>query len=836
MISLKAYNREIEQLIDNGLYDDAIAHSVHILSIYPKCIESYRNLGKSLLEQKKYPETLDVFSRVLSAIPDDFISHVGLSIIVEDQNNLDLAIWHMEQAFDVQPSNLAIQDELKRLFGRRDGEQPSKIRLTRGALVRMYARGELFQQAITEILSILEEDPRRIDLEVILARMHYSSGAIDEAESNCNRILENYPYCFEANRILQQIHLTKNNNEAATIYKNRLISLDPYYQFITSPFSENEIPENKVQLIKLEVIPSNNMNSHIPEWLDEIDQSKKDKAGESLNWTNDLSKTEEPNANPLNVPFSVEDQDLDNSDVNNLMETDDEIPEWIKSAGLNSNVETASEETNKSITAAESDKESEISEVRVNDSQTETSTNVSNDDLALLFTELKEGKMEDENLVTNGNEEKQFPPSEWMSQFSNSDASTSQQPSDQDFPDWLKNFQAEEPQNSESSEDMPDWLKNLQSEPESVSQSSENELTESPIAESEPEETTFDSIFDHEIVSEVTSAVDGTPQVLSDQDDGWEKIELSSKIIQDTQTPNIETGELKPISSDDKIPDWVKSVLISQNVTDDDLRDEDVEPDFDTTPASDEQLETTSVLQASSAESSNLDDGIISQQTNDELLDWLRGLKTPDEPSSLIGEPSNTIETTANDAIEKDQEFILESQHKNDLQVPKDSSANLFDSELNDQSIDQLREETELIFEKLDESIQTNLADVEYTEYANEMTDTATQSDTTELDTPFEVQREKITETIIENAIADFSELLDSEDFDTLSTTISKQSLNAQEIEQLVDQIKSTELKNSNNFAYWQCLGDIYSKNDQLSKALSAYQKAEDILLKSISS
>ncbi|MDP3721690.1 MAG: tetratricopeptide repeat protein, partial [Anaerolineaceae bacterium] len=346
----------------------------------------------------------------------------------------------MEQAFDVQPSNLAIQDELKRLFGRRDGEQPSKIRLTRGALVRMYARGELFQQAITEILSILEEDPRRIDLEVILARMHYSSGAIDEAEADCNRILEKFPFCFEANRILQQIHLTKNNSEAATINKNRLISLDPYYQFITSPFSDNEIPENKVQLDKLEVIPSNNFDSHIPEWFDEIDQSKEFNSGEPFNWANDLSKAEEPNANPLNAPFSVEDQDLDNSDVNN-MQTDDEIPEWIKSAGWNSNSESASEETNKSITAAESDKELEISEVRVNDSQTEKSTNVSNDDLALLFTELKEGKMDDENPVSNGNEEKQFPPSEWMSQFSNSDASTSQQPSDQDFPDWLKNFQ-----------------------------------------------------------------------------------------------------------------------------------------------------------------------------------------------------------------------------------------------------------------------------------------------------------------------------------------------------------------------------------------------------------
>lgn len=835
MISLKTYNREIEQLIDNGLYDDAIAHSVHILSTYPKCIESYRNLGKSLLEQKKYPEALDVFSRVLSAIPDDFISHVGLSIIVEDQNNLDLAIWHMEQAFDVQPSNLAIQDELKRLFGRRDGEQPSKIRLTRGALVRMYARGELFQQAITEILSILEEDPRRIDLEVILARMHYSSGAIDEAEADCNRILEKFPFCFEANRILQQIHLTKNNSEAATINKNRLISLDPYYQFITSPFSDNEIPENKVQLDKLEVIPSNNFDSHIPEWFDEIDQSKEFKPGEPFNWANDLSKAEEPNANPLNAPFSVEDQDLDNSDVNNI-QTDDEIPEWIKSAGWNSNSEFASEETNKSITAAESDKELEISEVRVNDSQTEKSTNVSNDDLALLFTELKEGKMDDENLVSNGNEEKQFPPSEWMSQFSNSDASTSQQPSDQDFPDWLKNFQAEEPQNSESSEDMPDWLKNLQTEPESVSQSSDNELTDTSIAEFEPEETTFDNIFDHEFAPEVTSSIDDTPQALSDQDDGWEKIDLSSNIIQESQTPNIETGELKPISSDDEIPDWVKSVLITQNVADDVLRDEDVKPDFDTLPASDEQLKTTSVFQGSSEESSNLDNGIISQQTNDELLDWLRGLKTPDEPSSLIEEPSNSLETTVDDEIEKDQELILEAQLMDDLQLPKDVSVNLFDSELNDQSVDQPREETELISEKLDDSIQTNFADVEFTEYANEMTETATQSNTVELDTPLEVQQENITESKIENSIADFSELLDSDDFETLSTIISKQSLNAQEVEQVVAQIKFTELKNSNNFDYWQCLGDIFSKNNQLSEALSAYQKAEDILLKSISS
>ena len=98
MVSLRAYNREIEQLIDNGRYDEAIAHCKHILLSYPKYIEAYRNLGKTLLEAKRYPEARDIFSRVISVYPDDFIAHVGLSIIAEDNRDLDLAIWHMERA------------------------------------------------------------------------------------------------------------------------------------------------------------------------------------------------------------------------------------------------------------------------------------------------------------------------------------------------------------------------------------------------------------------------------------------------------------------------------------------------------------------------------------------------------------------------------------------------------------------------------------------------------------------------------------------------------------------------------------------------------------------
>jgi len=120
-ISLRNYNRLIENLIDNGKRDEAIAHCRHILQTFSKYVEAYRLLGKAFLEAKRYDDAVDIFQRVLMCVPDDFVSNVGLSIIADDQGKLDEAIWHMERAFEVQPSNAAIQGELQRLFGRRDG-------------------------------------------------------------------------------------------------------------------------------------------------------------------------------------------------------------------------------------------------------------------------------------------------------------------------------------------------------------------------------------------------------------------------------------------------------------------------------------------------------------------------------------------------------------------------------------------------------------------------------------------------------------------------------------------------------------------------------------------
>ena len=253
-VSLRIYNREIEGMIEQGQrLDEAISHCHHILKTFPKHLETYRLLGKSYLEAKRYNEAVDIFQRVLMAVPDDFVSHVGMSIITDEQSKLDESIWHMERAFEVQPSNAAIQAELQRLFGRRDGVEPPKIRLTRGALAHMYFQGDLYTQAISEIRAVLGNDANRTDMQVLLAKAYFRNGQKPEANDICNQLLKQFPYCFDANRVMVEILPASQAAESTQGYRHRVNELDPYAAFAQeSIFHSDEVPDAAVSLDRLE--------------------------------------------------------------------------------------------------------------------------------------------------------------------------------------------------------------------------------------------------------------------------------------------------------------------------------------------------------------------------------------------------------------------------------------------------------------------------------------------------------------------------------------------------------------------------------------------------------
>ncbi|HLD93839.1 MAG TPA: tetratricopeptide repeat protein [Anaerolineales bacterium] len=250
-ISLRDYLGGIEELVDNGRTEDALAHCRHILTLFPKNVATYRLMGKAYLESHQHNEASDIFQRVLSSIPDDFVSHIGLSIIHEEAGDLDAAIWNMERAFEAQPSNRAVQDELRRLYGKREGYAAPKVRLTRGALARMYAHGDLYNQAIGELRGALTEDPQRPDLQVLLAEMYLKVNRESEAEEACNAILEKLPYCLYANRLMAAILRNSQREDEAKIYLDRVEEVDPYAARVDISTSADLAAANIAMLEKL---------------------------------------------------------------------------------------------------------------------------------------------------------------------------------------------------------------------------------------------------------------------------------------------------------------------------------------------------------------------------------------------------------------------------------------------------------------------------------------------------------------------------------------------------------------------------------------------------------
>jgi tetratricopeptide (TPR) repeat protein len=338
--NLRAYIKYIDDLVEHTKLDEAIAHCRHILEIYPKHLATYRLLGKAYLEAKRYGDAADIFQRVLSAIPDDFVAHIGMAIVREDEGNLDAAIWHMERAFETNPANPAIQQELRRLIGNRDGLEPHKVRLTRGALARMYTHGELYPQAIAELLAALQEDAGRPDLQALLAMMYWRAGQHPEAAEVCNQLLEKLPYCRDANQIMGAILQTGGKTDEAVTYHKRLAALDPYAAFVeTASIDPQAVDANNVRIERLEwqpSMPTPTPEPTEPDWAASLgmelgeDKLEEPVEGAEPSWLKDLDSPaaeEEPEAVEA-TPFAPS---LDTPIPE--APSEDQIPEWMKDAG-----------------------------------------------------------------------------------------------------------------------------------------------------------------------------------------------------------------------------------------------------------------------------------------------------------------------------------------------------------------------------------------------------------------------------------------------------------------------------------------------------------------------
>nr|HID14568.1 tetratricopeptide repeat protein [Anaerolineae bacterium] len=306
-ISLHEYCEQIENVIEQGRYAEAVAHGKHILKHYPKHVTTYRLLGKAMLEAGQDEYAADMFRRVLSADPEDLLAWVGMSEVHDRRGELDAAVWYLERAFELATDNKVIEEELCRLYGRRDGVEPRRVQLTRGALAWLYFRGDLLSRAISEFRALLAEHPERVDLSVALAEALWRNDQRLEASEVCQQVLDELPYCLKANLILGEIW-TSSGREEGQVYLRRAEALDPENQMAQGLFgASSPLPARQVWIVPLEYEPP--PKEERPAWMAEVE----------------AIPAEEP-------PLTEREAAL--VDITAALEAQIEIPPWLEEIGV----------------------------------------------------------------------------------------------------------------------------------------------------------------------------------------------------------------------------------------------------------------------------------------------------------------------------------------------------------------------------------------------------------------------------------------------------------------------------------------------------------------------
>ncbi len=233
--TLHNYLREIDGLLENNEFAVVTQHCRYILQHYPRHLDTYRTLGKAYLEQHRLADAIDIFQRVLSADPNDFLAHAGLAIAYKYESLLPNAVWHMERAYEMEPYNMAVREELLALYQVSQSSEPEHIGATRSSLAHFYVKGELYEQAVSEIRQLLADDPERVDLELLLVESLWQMGQRLEVNERCLQILEKLPYCLVANALMAHIWLQNDMPDEAQPYLQRVQELMQFDQSTVDP-------------------------------------------------------------------------------------------------------------------------------------------------------------------------------------------------------------------------------------------------------------------------------------------------------------------------------------------------------------------------------------------------------------------------------------------------------------------------------------------------------------------------------------------------------------------------------------------------------------------------
>ncbi len=312
-ITLREYESEIDKLIEEARYLEAFAHARHILKQHPRYVGAYYLVGKTLLEADLPELAVDMFRRTLSIDPEHMMARIGLGLAYQRLDHLNGAIWNLERAYELDPGSVDLTDELRRLYGRRDGTEPDHIPLNRASLARLYLRGNRTSRAVEELRNLLKSAPDRVDLKLALAEAYWRDAQLLPAVDMCEAILNSMRYCLKANLLLGALWINSGQDEGQ-VYLNRAQEIDLENTMADKLFgTESPLRTREVVLQRLVYNPSDISVDRQSEWFKRLE-----------NASVSVGVSEAP---------TLTEEEVRLVDISAGLESQIEIPDWLRELG-----------------------------------------------------------------------------------------------------------------------------------------------------------------------------------------------------------------------------------------------------------------------------------------------------------------------------------------------------------------------------------------------------------------------------------------------------------------------------------------------------------------------
>ncbi|RMG82584.1 MAG: hypothetical protein D6712_14420, partial [Chloroflexi bacterium] len=350
--NLREYIRKLNTLLEQGKStDEVIHHCRHILQHFPRSVETYRVLGRALVQQNRWQEAAEIFRRILAVYPLDFEAHDTLGQIYAKLNDMKRAIWHTERAFEQQPNDEEVIKRLREWYAEFHNVHVDKIQLTAGAVAQQHIRNGLYDRALDVLTQALDKSPHRVDLRLLLAMTLWGAGHLVDAGEVALSVLKDLPDCLDANEIMVMLWLGEKRPSDAQRYLNRIEAVNPY---IARELATGQpAPDDLVRLDELdyEKVAQHELTTESPDWFadlgEDLDISDSGQEGafdtlfdetDDENWLDD---------DDLGPEFDLEDIEEEEPALEDLFGDDDEeeLPpeEWLAELAEEDEAEEAPE-------------------------------------------------------------------------------------------------------------------------------------------------------------------------------------------------------------------------------------------------------------------------------------------------------------------------------------------------------------------------------------------------------------------------------------------------------------------------------------------------------------